>query len=236
MKALLSLLEFTTILPLGKGQNFECFARHSYLYPLAGYAIGALVALPVFFIGDKILAAAVAIALLFLVTGAHHFDGLVDFGDALMAHGEREKRIRALTDRYVGAGGLAAGIVVTALLFAGLQNASAIVSAIIIGEVCAKFSMSYLTSYGIPFREGIHSYLHKYSRWYFPFISALICVPLFLLPVPPFKIFTALILMIVCPTILLTASQKMFGGVNGDVAGASNEITRACIIVAIAII
>jgi len=29
----------------------------------------------------------------------HHFDGLLDLGDGLMAHGEREKRIKALTDR-----------------------------------------------------------------------------------------------------------------------------------------
>ena len=50
---ILSLLQFTTILPLGKSQDLEYFARHSYLYPVAGYVIGALVALPVFFIADS---------------------------------------------------------------------------------------------------------------------------------------------------------------------------------------
>jgi adenosylcobinamide-GDP ribazoletransferase len=89
MKALISLLQFTTILPLGKQQDLEFFARHSYLYPLAGYFIGALVALPVFFIADRTIAAAVSIALLLLITGAHHFDGLLDLGDGLMAHGDR---------------------------------------------------------------------------------------------------------------------------------------------------
>ena len=62
MKPILSLLQFTTILPLGKPQNFEAFARHSYLYPLAGYVIGFLVAIPVFFIADRTIAAAVTIA------------------------------------------------------------------------------------------------------------------------------------------------------------------------------
>ncbi|MEI7648852.1 MAG: adenosylcobinamide-GDP ribazoletransferase, partial [Methanomicrobiales archaeon] len=140
MKILKSLLQFTTILPLGKPQDLEPFARHSYLYPVAGYVIGALVALPVFFIADKTIAAAVAVALIMLISGAHHFDGLLDFGDGLMAHGDREKRIRALTDRYIGAGGVAAGIVITLLLFAGLQASTSLVFAIIIGEVCAKFS------------------------------------------------------------------------------------------------
>ena len=34
MKALISLLQFTTILPLGKARDFENFARHSYIYPV----------------------------------------------------------------------------------------------------------------------------------------------------------------------------------------------------------
>jgi adenosylcobinamide-GDP ribazoletransferase len=236
MKTILSLLQFTTVLPLGKPQDLEHFARRSYLYPLAGYVIGALVALPVYFIASPIIAAAIAVALLILITGAHHFDGLLDFGDGLMAHGDHEKRIRALTDRNVGAGAIALGIVVTLLLFAGLQEAASIAYALIIGEVCAKFSMAFLTVYGTPFHEGMHSYLHKYAQPGFPGISFLLCLPLFLLPVAPVKIFGAMLLMLLCPIMLLEISKRCFGGVNGDVAGASNEITRALVIVGIALL
>jgi adenosylcobinamide-GDP ribazoletransferase len=236
MKALISLLQFTTILPLGKPQDLETFARHSYIYPCAGYIIGGLTALAVFFIADQTIAAAVAIACILLISGAHHFDGLLDLGDGLMAHGDREKRIRALTDRNVGAGGIAAGITVTILLFAGLQASSSLIIAIIIGEVCAKFSMVLLTTYGTPFREGLHSYLHQFSKPYFPFIAALFCVPLVFLPVSPGKLAGAAIAMVVCPAILSVISKKLFGGINGDIVGASNEITRACVILAIALI
>ena len=236
MKALLSLLQFTTILPLGKPQEFGSFARHSYLYPCAGYVIGGLTALPVFFIADQTLAAAVAIACILLISGAHHFDGLLDLGDGLMAHGDREKRVRALTDRQVGAGGIAAGIAVTILLFAGLQVSSSIVVAVIIGEVCAKFSMAFLTAYGTPFREGMHSYLHQFSRPYFPLIAALFCIPLVFLPVSPLKLAGAAIAMVVCPLILFIVSKRLFGGINGDIVGASNEITRALVIITVALI
>ncbi|HET6581369.1 MAG TPA: adenosylcobinamide-GDP ribazoletransferase [Methanoregula sp.] len=236
MKALISLLQFTTIFPLGRQQDLAHFARHSYLYPCAGYIIGGLVALPVFFIADRAIASAVAVALFLLISGAHHFDGLLDLGDGLMAHGDREKRIRALTDRNVGAGGIAAGIAVTLLLFAGLIASPSIVYAIIIGEVCAKFSMAFLTAFGTPFREGIHSYLHQYSRPVFPFIAGLFCIPLMLLPVSPFKLAGAAGVMIACPLILSIVSRRLFGGMNGDVVGASNEITRACVIVALALI
>jgi len=236
MKPLISLIQFSTILPLGKSQDLEPFARHSYLYPIAGYLIGGIVALVVFFIPDRTISAAIAIAGLILLTGAHHFDGLLDLGDALMAHGDREKRIRALTDIHIGAGGVALGIAITVLLFAGLQASSSIVWALIIGEVCAKFSMAFLTAYGAPFREGIHSYLHQFSRSYYPVLAAILCIPLVLLPVSPLKVVGAFVMMILCPTILLFVSRHLFGGVNGDVVGASNEITRACVIVAIALI
>jgi adenosylcobinamide-GDP ribazoletransferase len=236
MKAILSLLQFTTTLPLGKPQDIGHFARRSYLYPLAGYVIGVLVALPVYFIANQTISAAVAVALLILITGAHHFDGLLDFGDGLMAHGDREKRIRALTDRNVGAGAIALAIATTLLLFAGLLESASIIYAIVIGEVCAKYSMAFLTAYGKPFHEGMHSYLHQFSQPGFPVISFLFCLPLFLLPVAPIKIFGALILMLICPTMLLEISSRLFGGVNGDVAGASNEITRALVIVGIALL
>jgi len=236
MSAILSLLQFTTILPLGKAQDFDEFARRSWLYPLAGYMIGCLAAVPVLFIADHTIAAAVAVALVILISGAHHFDGLLDLGDGLMAHGDREKRVRALTDRQIGAGGVAAGIVTTLLLFAGLQASASIAAAIIVGEVCAKFSMVYLTTYGESFREGIHSYLNKFARPYFPVLAGLLCLPLFLLPLAPVKIFGALVVMILCPAILLLLSRRLFGGVNGDVAGASNEITRALVIITLVLL
>ena len=236
MSAILSLLQFATILPLGKPQDLEKFARHTWIYPLAGYVIGCIAAIPVLLIADHTIAAAVAVAMVLLISGAHHFDGLADLGDGLMAHGDREKRVRALTDRQVGAGGVAAGIVTTMLLFAGLSASASIAAAIIAGEVCAKFSMAFLTAYGEPFREGIHSYLHQFAKRYFPFLSLLLCLPLFLLPLAPVKVAGALVVMILCPAVLLILARRLFGGVNGDIAGASNEITRALCIIAIVLL
>ena len=236
MSTLLALLQFTTILPLGKPQDFSLFARRSWLYPLAGYVIGGLAAIPMLFIADHTIAAAGAVALVLLISGAHHFDGLLDLGDGLMAHGDREKRVRALTDRQVGAGGVAAGIVTTLLLFAGLQASLSIAAAILAGEVCAKFSMLFLTTYGEPFREGIHSYLHQSARPYFPLLAGLLCLPLFLLPLAPVKIAGALVVMVGCPAVLLLLARRIFGGVNGDVAGASNELTRALVVITLVLL
>jgi adenosylcobinamide-GDP ribazoletransferase len=82
----------------------------------------------------------------------------------------------------------------------------------------------------------MHSYLHKFSKPYYPFIAGIFCLPLAFLPVSPLQITGAAISMIVCPLILLVLSSKLFGGLNGDVVGASNEITRAGVILIMAII
>ncbi|MDD1718762.1 MAG: adenosylcobinamide-GDP ribazoletransferase, partial [Methanoregulaceae archaeon] len=118
MKSIRSLLQFCTILPLGEHADFDQFACRSYLYPIAGYVIGGLTALLVFWVRDPPIAAGLAIASVLILSGCHHFDGLLDLGDGLMAHGSREKRISALTDRQIGAGGVAAGIIILLLTFA----------------------------------------------------------------------------------------------------------------------
>jgi adenosylcobinamide-GDP ribazoletransferase len=57
-----------------------------------------------------------------------------------------------------------------------------------------------------------------------------------LFPIAPIKIMGAFLMMLICPVILLAVSERLFGGMNGDVAGASNEITRACVIIAVALL
>jgi len=57
-----------------------------------------------------------------------------------------------------------------------------------------------------------------------------------LLPVSPLKLVAAAVFMVVVPLVLLAISGRAFGGVNGDVVGASNEITRALVIIAVILI
>lgn len=229
-------MQFCTVLPLGKPQEFEQFAKKTWLYPLAGYLTGGFAALVSFWITDPAIAAAFAIAGLLLITGCNHFDGLLDLGDGLMAHGGREKRISALTDRQIGTGAFALAISIVLITWAGLQAAYPIIWVLLLSEVCAKFSMAFLTVYGKPFRQGIHAFLHEKSHPRFVLYAAILCLPLALLPVSPLKLVAAAVLMVIVPLVLLVISGRAFGGVNGDVVGASNEITRAFIIIAVVVV
>ena len=236
MKSVLALLQFCTALPLGKPVEFEHFARRSYIYPLAGYVIGGIAAGIVYRIGSPAVGAAVALAVVLILSGCNHFDGLLDFGDGLMAHGSREKRIAAMTDRTTGAGAVTAGIIVTLVAFAGLQSTTLLPAVILTAEVSAKVAMSYLTTLGVPFREGIHSYLHGFARPWFVVPATLLALPLFLLPASPMKIALALVAAAGIAAALPALSRHLFGGVNGDVVGAANEITRAGVILLLALL
>jgi adenosylcobinamide-GDP ribazoletransferase len=153
-----------------------------------------------------------------------------------MAHGDREKRVRAMTDRQTGTGGIAMGAGVTLIAFAALAGAPILWAAVLAAEVCGKFSMAFLTAYGAPFREGLHSRLHQDAKPWFPAAAALLCLPLVLLPLPPAGLAAAAGAMVFTPLVLLFIAQKVFGGVNGDVVGASNEITRALVLAALTIL
>jgi adenosylcobinamide-GDP ribazoletransferase len=235
LKSILALLQFTTVLPLGEPSDFDAFARRSYLYPVAGWVIGGIAAALVFFIPVPSVAAALAVAAALLLSGCNHFDGLIDLGDGLMAHGSREKRVMALTDRQVGSGGVATGIIITILAVAGLVAVPSIPFAILTAEVLAKASMAILTATGTPFHEGIHSYLYERAKRWFPAAALLLCLPLILLPVDPRALAVAGIATIVTVLILHRVSIRLFGGVNGDVVGASNEIVRALVVCTLAV-
>jgi cobalamin-5'-phosphate synthase (EC 2.7.8.26) len=230
-----ALLQFTTILPIGRSADFDAFATRSYLYPVAGYLIGGLAAIPLFFIPYPLAAAAVALGLLLLLSGCNHFDGLLDLGDGLMAHGSREIRIRALTDRQVGAGGVALGLSITLISFGALASLAIIPIAVLIAEVAAKASMASLTCIGRPFREGIHSYLFWRSRPWFVAVAWLLTLPLFLLPIPPIAVVSALFGASATTLFLLFSGEQLFGGINGDLVGSANEIVRAVVLLSLLI-
>lgn len=242
MTALKALLQFTTILPLGKPADFDRFARNSWMYPIAGYVTGAIGAIPALIawlagFENSLIVAAISIALVIFITGGNHFDGLLDFGDGLMAHGSKEKRIAAMTDRTTGAGALATGILVTLLAFAGLASMPVwmIGCAVLAGEVLGKMTMGLFSALGKPFHEGIQDYIYGLSKRRFAIYTVLLALPLLLLPIriPVLIAMAAAVLVFV---LLLLLAKKLFGGVNGDVTGTGNEVTRMVVFVVLGIL
>jgi len=220
-------------------------ARNMWAFPLIGAFIGLLAGLfgiVAFHFLPGIVAGALVLALLLWMTGLHHTDGLLDFGDGVMAHGTPEHKIDVMHDQLTGAGGLSLGILtmlITALAV-GQLNVRLILPAIIVVEICAKLSMVVAAWAGKSVHQGMNS----------PFLEAMhgrggnirLTVALiisFVLGLVLLK-FAGIIIVVtavVTGLVMVAVAHKHFKGVTGDVFGATNELTRlVCMVVLVAVI
>ena len=234
-KAVKNLFSFLTILtPTMDEDCFTVAAKAMFLFPLVGAFIGLIagllgwvtsLVLPSLVVGGLVL------GFLLLITGLHHTDGLLDFGDGVMAHGSPERKVEIMHDQLTGAGGLSLGILtflITAFSIAEL-DAGIIIQGLVVAEVSAKLSMVIGAWAGRAVHEGMAS----------PFLDAMhgkkgtarlvaslaisfgIAIPLLW-----FAGVIVVLAAIITSLIMVGISHKHFNGVTGDVLGATNELTR----------
>jgi adenosylcobinamide-GDP ribazoletransferase len=239
--SIIAVFQFFTILPLGTCRDYEAFPRRLYLSPLAGWLVGAAggaVFLLFMHLNMRIFGAAAAVATIMVLYGFNHFDGVLDLGDGLMAHTSREKRIKALTDQNIGAGGTACGMFLILLTVAAVVSipAESVLFALIIAEVAAKYVQVLFLVSGRPLHEGMFSYLHSFAKRRFAAYALILCLPLLLLPIAPAAYIGAALGALLVFFVLKGLSYRLFGGVNGDITGAANELTRLAVLTIIAAI
>jgi adenosylcobinamide-GDP ribazoletransferase len=138
------LLSFFTVLPV-RGASLEEAAREVRLLPLIGLLTGlpGAVLLLAAHIVPPGVSATLALGAVLLAAGLHHADGVLDVGDAIMAHGSPDRRRDVLEDTRVGIGGLGALFLVYAPTVGALAVLCAIsparaALALLGGEVAAR--------------------------------------------------------------------------------------------------
>ena len=238
MKALLS---FFTVLPV-RGATLEEAAREIHLLPLIGLVTGLpgailLLAAPVVPPG---VAATLALGAVLLAAGLHHADGVLDVGDALMVHGSPDRRREVLQDARVGIGGLGALFLVYAPTVGALAALSAVspgraALALFAGEVAVRSAMLLVLVFGEPadLRSSSVPFVRALSGPHrTPAVVVALLVPL------PFLLATSVLLaplaLLAVPLVAFGAlriSATKFGGIGGDVVGATGEIYRAALLV-----
>jgi len=227
-------------------------ARNMWVFPLIGALLGLLAGLfglVAFRLLPDIVAGALVFALLLWMTGLHHTDGLLDFGDGIMAHGTPEHKIDVMHDQLTGAGGLSLGILtilISALAIGGLGmevgrwNVPLVFPAIIVVETCAKLSMVVAAWAGKSVHEGMNSpfleAMHGRGGNWRLIASLIISFVIGLLFLRLAGIFVVLAA-IISALFIVAVAHKHFGGVTGDVFGATNDLTRlVCVVVLLAVV
>jgi len=230
LKEIGSVFSFLTIFP-SSNATLENVAKYMYIFPIVGIAIGLLVGSFGFglsFILDPLLVSLLVVASLAIVTGIHHADGLADFADGLMVKGSKDKKLKAMKDLSTGSAGIV-GIVlylVGLIITISLMNGFDLFKAILISEILAKFSMVLMASLGNSASLGSNSPFVQIMKDKKKLGAAFVIM---LIPVIVIGETTGLVMLGVTVTLtlfLLALSTRSFGGITGDVLGATNELSR----------
>lgn len=199
-----------------------------------------------FFAATSVFSALVsAVLVVFIVHGLNrflHFDGLIDIGDGFIATGSQEKKVAAMKDTRVGAGGVSFGLMVTLLIIAALSSVQTLIIFVPLAmEVLAKNTLLCTAAFGQE-REGLGGPFVKNTppeaAWASSAVSLLVLFPASLILIAPsqgLEVAAALVLVMTAASVLvgwLLARQaaRSFGCVNGDVLGASNELSKAVVL------
>ena len=235
-----SVLSFLTIIP--SSGSLDGAARHMYLFPAVGLIVGLIVGSVAFGLSlflDPLLVGVVVAAFIAIITGIHHTDGLADFADGLMAKGNSSYKLAAMKDVSTGSAGVVSVVLYMAGLIAAISLAGGgldLLYALLISEVLAKFSMVLMACIGRSAAHGSNSLfilaMKDKRRLVVSFVIML--VPVVVLGGADGLL--ALGVVVAFTLFILGVATKSFGGITGDVLGASNEITRlACVMVLVSI-
>jgi adenosylcobinamide-GDP ribazoletransferase len=235
LKEIKNLFSFLTTIPVAMDKDMLTdAAKGMFLFPLMGAFIGLLAGLfgwvtslflPSLVVGGLVL------GFLLLITGLHHTDGLLDFGDGVMAHGSPEKKIEIMHDQLTGAGGLSLGIItflLTAFAIAELDTGY-IIQGLVIAEVSAKIAMVVGAWAGKSTHQGMSSCfleaMHG-KKGVARLIAALAISFGIAIPLLSFAGAIVVFAAILASLAMVEIAHKHFKGVTGDVLGATNELTR----------
>jgi len=230
LRAIGSVFSFLTIIPT-KNSNLENVAKYMYIFPIVGIIIGLLIgsfALGLSLFLDPLIVALLVVGALAVITGIHHTDGLADFADGLMTKGNKEKKLQAMKDVSTGSAGIFSIVlyVVGMILALSMMNGFALFQAILLSEILAKFSMVLQSSFGRSAAVGSNSPFVKImkDKRRMTVSGAITLLPLIIIgETTGLLVFGAVITITL---FILVVSTRSFGGITGDVMGATNEITR----------
>ncbi len=251
---------FLTRLPVKtQFESYTEIAEKMYLFPIVGLIISLILSVSGIIISlflPELLVGFLILGLLLYLTGSHHTDGLLDFGDGLMVMGSNERKIEVMHDVSIGAGGFSLGFVVLALTgiaFAYSSNNFFIL--IGVAEIGAKFSMIAACALGKSAKTKTAEQFVLINTKKHMIIALSISISLILLIIygitpltnlvissfyeaklPDFMGVVSILLIFFLGSfislgMMLKISNKHFNGITGDILGALNEITRLVLLI-----
>ena len=222
------------------------FLGSSYIIQFLLSLINQLVVLPTNFL-LKLAVAAMTVAFLLVITGLQHFDGLIDLGNAVGLRNEHDRKMVAHAWTVTSSGALLAIIVEFVaflglfLLYPFLVTPIFAFGAIIAAEVSAKLAMVTIVWLGKPTHKGLGSIFLQKAKKKLNLIAYALS---FLIVIAIFSLtgridlcvvsVGAVLISIPVALVMEKVAESVFGGVSGDMIGATNEVARAVTLILLA--
>jgi adenosylcobinamide-GDP ribazoletransferase len=244
IKSLIEIISFLTIMPVhkfSKSASLECMSKNMHLFPIIGLIIGVLsipIVITSFYFFNNLISGFLITIFLIIITGVHHTDALADFSDGLMVKGNKEKKYKVIHDPMIGSAGTVAvisyfiGMVVAISSFTGLEK---LITSILISEIIAKYALVLQAFFSESAWEGYSSLFTKNmkSRRKIIISTTITTILIIMIGQSIQLLIQVVIIGVICCFLIIYISKKNFGGVSGDVMGATNELVRLCCLVSL---
>lgn len=201
--------------------------------------------------GSSMFMAVVVIATAYIGSKFIHFDGLTDFGDGMIVSGEREDHVRALKDTLVGAGGIGVALVVVLLSVSIYGTAGVFMIAFApLTEILIKNAMVAAATFGTPGNGmaarqvsmtttrslAVSVVISLVAGLIIAFVVTVIYQNLIVGDAPlrydmhfmdvAVCYIIGLVFSVAVGWLMARNANSVFGMVNGDILGATNEVAR----------
>jgi adenosylcobinamide-GDP ribazoletransferase len=240
IRSLRAAVSFLTVLPVANADGSPGERLGRAYFPAIGALIGfaaGVACLVTAAVTTPLLGAAVAVAVLALMTGALHLDGLADSIDGLMTHGDAARRLEVMRDPRLGSYGVTAIAVVLLLEVAAIASMSpvrALVGLVIAGALSRLATLAVITfvPYVRPVGLGVAAWDARHRGLDLAVgaaSAAVVCA------LDWRRALVALPLVALAAVSLAAVARRRVGGATGDICGAVAELCQLAVLLVFAV-
>ncbi len=243
MTRFLAALQFLTIIavPWRREVKADEIARSAGYFPVIGFIIGLILVGLNWIFGlllPPVVANALLLASLAVISGAMHLDGFADTCDGLVGHKTVEERWQVMRDSRAGAYGIVGVVLILLVKYVSLSSipADLMMMTLILMPVISRWTMTYaIFAYPYARPSGLGKSFKQGTTW--PRFTMATVIAVAVVAVIGQLAGLAVLFLVWLVTVVIAAYFKSrFQGLTGDNYGAINEVAEVSVLIFITIL